>query len=555
MRTILLAILLCAALLPACALAAARFADAEPVWAVNDTTPIEPPAPSGWNRYQGFIDGFWLRPLDQALSLRQGRPAADVNRLEEVPASAWFHPRNGRAALDARAVGRGNGDGVQLDRAAVHHIRAGRVEGAEPYLEIVSEAGERYLLEFDDPALPEVRTAAAVIAARLLHAAGYNVLPTGIDDVRAEQFLLDGDAVKIGEFGGRGWLDRPSLQQLWNRFPAGGPIRVAVLRLPAGVPLGGLRDHGTRADDPNDRIPHEERRSLRGLRVLTAWLDYTRVRPDRTLDLHLAEGRFVRHYLTGLGLALGGKALAPHPFGTEGRESYWAMGTWLANVPALGFGRTYARPAPGPSIPGVGAFDSRGFDPRAWQSAYRFEPFERMEWADALWGARLASSFTNEQIEAAVAAGQLTDPQARAYLAGTLAERRDRITATWFAVLNGADNFRIVDEGAGRWHLACDDLGVLHGVAEPEDVFYVMRFELPELGQTLGEQSRGGRRLAFDLAPFAPAGWRHRNDPSRYGVAHIQAYDYRGHQREGTVRVHIQFPTDGAPRIVGIERD
>jgi len=247
--------------------------------------------------------------------------------------------------------------------------------------------------------------------------------------------------------------------------------------------------------------------------------------------------------------------VAPHPFGTEGRESYWAMGTWLTNVPALGFGRKYAQPAAGSTIPGVGAFSSHGFDPRGWQSAYRFEPFERMEWADALWGTRLTASFTNEQIAAAVAAGQLTDPQARAYLAGTLVERRDRIVATWLTVNNAAENFRIVDEGDRRYHLACDDLGVLHGVAEPEDVFYVMRFELPELYQTLGEQSRGGRRLAFDLAPFLPAAWLHRNDPSRYGIAHIESYDYRGLPRGGTTRVHVYFPPDGAPRILGIERD
>jgi len=559
MRRIILATLLCPVLmamaLSAPARADMRFADAPPVWAVNDTTPVDPPAPRDWNRYQSFIDGYWLRPLDEALALRQGRPAADVNCFEDVPASSWFQPRNGRAAVAPEALARGNGGGARLEHGAPFHIRAARVDGPEPYLEIATAGGEHCLLEFDDPARPEVRTAAAVIAARLLHAAGYHVLPAAIDRVRSEEFLLDPDAVLVGEFGQRGQLTSDDLQRHWSRFAEAGEIRVAVSRLPAGTPLGGFSDHGTRGDDPHDRIPHEERRSLRGLRVVAAWLDHTRVRCDRTLDLYLADGRFVRHYLTGLGAALGGRAIAPHAAGMEGRESYGEMGTWLLNIPALGFGRDYTASRSALSIPGVGDIEARGFDPRNWRPAYGFAPFARAEWADLLWGADLVASFTNEQIAAAVAAGELSDPQARAYLIGVLVERRDRIAASYFTTLNAADDFRIEDEGGGRWHLTCGDLSVQHGVAEPEDVFHVLRFELPGLGKTLGEQSRGGRRLAFDLAPFLPAAWLHRNDAARYGIAHIQAYDHRGHRRTGTTHVHVYFPPGGTPRVLGIARD
>ncbi len=559
MRKIILAILFCPALLalmlPVPARCAARFADAEPVWAVNDSTPIDAPAPRGWNRYQDFIDGYWLRPLDQALALRQGRPAADTNCLEEVPASAWFQPRNGRAPLAPQALGRGNGGGARLDHGAAFRVRAARVDGPEPYLEIETAGGERCWLELDDPALPEVRTAAAVIAARLLHAAGYHVLPAAVDRVRPEEFLLEADAVRVGEFGGRERLTAADLQRLWSRFAEVAEIRVAVCRLPAGTLLGGFRDHGTRADDPNDRIPHEERRSLRGLRVVAAWLDHTRLRSDRTLDIHLADGRFVRHYLTGLGTALGGRAIAPHAAGLEGRESYWQMGTWLLNVLALGFGRDYASIRPALAMRGVGDLAARGFDPRDWRPAYGWAPLARAQWADALWGASLVASFTDEQIAAAVAAGELSDPQARAYLAGVLAERRDRIAATYFTTLNAAAGFRIESEGPGRWLLTCNDLSVQHGIVEPEDVFLVMRFELPELRKSLGEQSRGGRRLEFDLAPFAPAPWLHRDDPARYGIAHIRAYDYQGRRRAGTTRVHVYFPPGDAPRVLGIERD
>ena len=71
---------------------ATRFALADPIDVVNDTTAIDPPAPEGWNRYYSFIDAYWLRPLDDALALHRTRSAADINSLEEVPASSWFRP-------------------------------------------------------------------------------------------------------------------------------------------------------------------------------------------------------------------------------------------------------------------------------------------------------------------------------------------------------------------------------------------------------------------------------------------------------------------------------
>ncbi|MCK4303895.1 MAG: hypothetical protein KAY24_06625 [Candidatus Eisenbacteria sp.] len=534
--------------------AANRFAVAEPVWKVNDCEPIPEPATFNWNRYHSFIDGYWLRPLDDVFSMSPGSPAEDINSFEEVPASSWFTPRIGRFSLSTREVEQGNTDFPSIDRSKPLQVTAARIDGCEPFLQVLEGSGASCILEFDDPRFPEMRTAAAVIANRLLYAAGYNVFECFIDEISPSDLQLAEGARKVGEFGGQSDLKGADLKKLLAKLGGNAQLRVAVSRLPAGIPKGQICDKGTRLDDANDRIAHQNRRSLRGLRILASWLNHTRMRPDRTLDIYLQPGGYLRHYLIGLGMALGAWVQSPHPFETEGQEPYWDMGTWTKNLLMFGFGKTYEPAQEASPFRGVGIFDSHGFDPLAWRPAYGFEPFRRMSWADAFWGARLVAPFSEEQIHAAVRAGALSDPDAAAFLAGTLIERRDRIALAWFAKLNAADRFQILCPTGGRCTLVFEDLGVACGVRQSGDIQYVMVFTLPETGETLGYQSRSGHNLEFDLAPFLPSPWLHRKDPCRYGCAAIRCYDYRGRPLDGETRVHIFFDADKGPRLIGIER-
>jgi hypothetical protein len=65
-----------------------------------------------------------------------------------------------------------------------------------------------------------------------------------------------------------------------------GKIRVVTSRALPGKPLGPFHHEGTRADDPSDVFPHEDRRELRALRVFCEWLNHVDSSSHNTLDTY-----------------------------------------------------------------------------------------------------------------------------------------------------------------------------------------------------------------------------------------------------------------------------
>ncbi len=72
----------------------------------------------------------------------------------------------------------------------------------------------------------------------------------------------------------------------WHKSLAGpdGTYRVVAGRLIPGKIIGNFRYQGTRPDDPNDLVPHQHRRELRGLFVFGAWTNLTDFKSNNTLD-------------------------------------------------------------------------------------------------------------------------------------------------------------------------------------------------------------------------------------------------------------------------------
>jgi hypothetical protein len=236
-----------------------------------------------------------------------------------------------------------------------------------------------------------------------------------------------------------------------------------------GEGLGPHEYHGTRADDPNDVVPHEHRRDLRGLRVFAAWLNHDDSRSINSEDRYLAlgDGGYVKHFLLDFSSTLGSGSNARREIAPQnpraGNEYILEPGPILKTAASLGLWERPWRKARYPDHPEVGRIEADFFRPERWKPEYPNPAFERMLPEDAFWAARIVARFPDEAVRALVATGRFDDPAAERYLADTLILRRDKIVAHYFRQVNPLDAFRVEDGGR---ELAFENLGEKAGLGK-----------------------------------------------------------------------------------------
>ena len=199
-----------------------------------------------------------------------------------------------------------------------------------------------------------------------------------------------------------------------------GRYRVLASRFAEGAPLGNFRYYGTRPDDPNDIVPHEDRRELRAARVFGAWLNHDDSRGVNSLDMLHTDGgrRYVKHYMFDFGSIMGsGTVFAQrHRAGNEYIVE-WAPG-WLT-LATLGLYTRDWLHIDYPDVPAsVGRFEAQSFDPVKWRPEYPNTAFDNMRADDAFWAARIVSKFSDADIRAIVAKARYSDPRATEYIDG-----------------------------------------------------------------------------------------------------------------------------------------
>jgi hypothetical protein len=385
------------------------------------------------------------------------KPAGAINTLGEVPDSEWFVNRHARHRMTHDELKRGPGS--SQPPVPPFTVTNGKLSGVEHGFQMNDSKGRHYFVKLDPLNYPEMATAPDVIVSKFLYAIGYNTPENEIVNLTSADLHLSSKAKMTTGGNGPRKMTSSDLDEIINQTPhrPDGSFRIIASLAIEGETVGPYEYEGVRRDDPNDIVPHEDRRDLRGLYVFAAWLNDTDMKPTNTLDTIITEKgvRFIRHYQIDFGNSLGSDGDAPKD-PRLGHEYLIPTPTAaLEQIVTLG-----VRPAPWevvdfPKQRSVGNFDSVVFDPDKWKPSYPNPAFLNRLPDDDYWAAKQVMAFDDGDIAAIVETGRYSDAQAAAVMARILAERRDKIGRTFFSKVLPLDHFR-VENG----DLLFDDLAV-----------------------------------------------------------------------------------------------
>ncbi|MDX1623547.1 MAG: hypothetical protein R3199_06170 [Gemmatimonadota bacterium] len=411
-------------------------------------------------------------------------PALNADAFDEVVNSSWFTNRNAYEPLTPEEVERGPQSDVGLDQSGPVTVTSIKTIGVSKGFNVEDARGERYIVKLDPPDYPELASGAEMVATSLFWAAGYHTPENYVVYLDPENLVIEegleakfpvGDSlitfVAEGQEGEHELTLDVFREHLLGEQPryGDGTVRVMASKLLDGISKGPFSYQGTREDDPNDVIPHEHRRELRGLYPVAAWLNHVDTKSGNTLDMFIVdpsspEGEdapkigHIRHHLIDFGSTLGSAATRPHD-PRHGTEFEFDARALMLRLATLGI---YERPWQDmdmtPDVPpSIGYYSIDNYFPGDWRPGILNPAFVNMQPRDAYWGAKLVMSFTDEQLEAAVRAGRYTDPAAEAYLLENLEKRRDATGRHWFRQVSPLDRPR-VEDGA----VVFDDLWARH---------------------------------------------------------------------------------------------
>jgi hypothetical protein len=464
-------------------------------WA--DTLPIPEPAARDPLEVPKIMDDAVAGEISRGISIRRavgmGHEAVNLTAFDDVAPSAWFEHRNVVRRMTPAEILRGPTTGTGPDTTGALEIISAKVQGVSPGFNIRDARGDRYVVKFDPKGYLHMSSAAGVISNRLLHAAGYHVPEDFV-------FVFSKSKLKVAEgatIRGEDFEERPltlavalDVLAMTDTLPDGRYLAVTSKFVP-GPPKGPFFFDGVREDDPNDWYHHEYRRELRGLYVVSSWINHVDMRWMNTMDAYVPPG-YLKHYLIDFAASLGSGTTRPHEprEGTEYNVDIWPS---LGRVVSLGFYQVGWENRSWEVIdPTLGWFEGEEFDPAAWKPNWPNRAFQLRTDRDGYWGAKLVGSFTDEQIRAAVEAGQLPSRRAADTLAAILMIRRDLVVNHWYRKVSPLERLEVIRKqpaGVGEGvspssaELVFTDLGLSAGLREPGETVYRWRFRHEALGR------------------------------------------------------------------------
>lgn len=427
------------------------FLDRQVLWRDPDDLPIPVPAHYRATDIWGRAFAPLVDAADRGLALDLGREALDVNALDEVPDSSWFTNR-GRLSPEILA----GGPLPPADPRLPLTVVSGKSEGASAGFVALDALGVKYLIKLDPPGWPGLASGADVVGSRLFHAMGWNVPADAPIEFSPGDVKLSPRARLDGRYQDSPPtpLGEEELATLLARGArlASGRIRGVASRFIPGEIIGQWSYLGRRSDDPNDRIPHQDRRVLRGMVVPAAWINNVDTLETNTLDAYVGppgRGHLV-HYLIDFGSAFASYAVRPME-AWMGYEGWISGGPMLESLFTLGIGgkRFWEHPSwlwrralLQTTFPELGGFSAEGFDFNSWAPLWRNPAFARATARDRLWGAKLVARIDRESLRASIAAADYS-PEAAARLEDVLWQRRQTVVRAGLEKMAALDRFSL----------------------------------------------------------------------------------------------------------------
>jgi hypothetical protein len=431
----------------------------------DDPMAVEPETQDASRVTAWKIDLFYDLMLNQFA--HPGNPAGiraqNINTIDEVPNSSWFTNRILARPLNIDEAVRGplTNDGPAPGAFTI--LRA-KSEGAAPGFTIRDAAGETWFVAFDPKSNPQAASAAAVIAMRIFWTLGYHQAEYHISSLRRERLQIDKSATFDPVSGKRRPMTIRDIDPVLARAAQNqdGSYRILASRLLPGKILGGFKYLGTRSDDPNDVIPHEQRRELRALQVFAAWTNLVDVKALNTMDTLITENgkARVRHYLLDVGSTFGIGANGPREW-FEGYENLFEKDKALKRMATMGFYLQPWQTVKYENNQSIGRFEGDRFDPLVWKSRVPAAALSQADDADTFWAARRVMAFSDAMIRALVKTGKYSDPAAEKLLADVLIKRRDKIGHTYLTRVNPLVNFSLDSSGVLTFENAAARTGIV----------------------------------------------------------------------------------------------
>ena len=499
-------------------------------------------------------------PLAQTFSPRTyvaaavgGRPALDVNAFGNVPDSTWYENRITRAPMTVEQMARGPNESDGPADGTLTVI-SGKTEGVSPGFVVRDTADVVWFVKFDAPAYPELTTAAELVASRILYAAGYHVPETFLVTLQLERLRLAKGAETRDEYNRRVPLTQHELEVLLVQLnpKPDGTLRAMFSRAVPGKPLGPFSYRGTRPDDPNDRLPHERRRSLRGLWVVQALINNVDTRRQNTLDTFIpvsedGELGYVMHFLIDFGDSLGASS-SREKYLSEGYEHQLDWAEMGKRFIAFGLSYPYWLSVKRTPFRGVGIFEGEVFDPDKWAPRVPNSAFDQATRRDTFWAAAILARMSREHLAAAAAAGELSETGATELVTEVLVQRRDRLLDYGFRGILALDDPSVEDGYVVR----LTDLEVSSGRV-PEPVAYTWSARWDHTGGIDHELGRGTTDTpAFDLRDAVTRAMT--DHASGFREDPYMTLTIRRAGKSAEVHVHLRVVRDHVVPV-GLERD